>query len=77
MNNDNNISFQEFFNKMVNGIQGQDNKIFDPNLIKSKKITAELKRIVAKYNLNLSKIFKNFDKSGDGKLDYDEFTKLC
>ena len=45
--------------------------------MKSKKVANELKRIVAKYNLNLSNIFKNFDKSGDGNLDLGEFTKLC
>ena len=30
-----------------------------------------------KYNLNILDIFKNFDKSGDGNLDLNEFTKLC
>lgn len=45
--------------------------------MKSQKIANELKRIVVKYNLNLVNIFKNFDKSGDGNLDFDEFTKLC
>ena len=45
--------------------------------MKSKKVANELKRIVAKYNLNLFNIFKNFDKSGDGNLDLEEFTKLC
>ena len=61
---------------MVSGIKGQDKK-FNPSKMKSKKVANELKRIVAKYNLNLSSIFKNFDKSGDGNLDLGEFTKLC
>lgn len=36
----------------------------------------ELKRIIKNHNLNLKQIFTNFDKSKDGKLNLEEFTKL-
>ncbi len=34
-------------------------------------------RIIKKYNLDPSQIFKNFDKSNDQRLDLHEFIKLC
>jgi len=36
----------------------------------------ELKRIIKNHNLNLKQIFTNFDKSKDGNLNLEEFTKL-
>ena len=41
------------------------------------KLLSELVRIIVKYELDPAEIFKNFDKSGDGKIDLNEFNKLC
>ena len=46
---------------------------FDQN---SLSILKELQDIVKKHNVDLDKVFKNFDKSGDQTLDINEFTKL-
>ena len=35
-----------------------------------------MKKIIQSHKLDLKDIFKNFDKSGDGKLDLGEFDKL-
>jgi Ca2+-binding EF-hand superfamily protein len=40
-------------------------------------LISELCRIIKKYNLDPSQIFKNFDKSNDQRLDLHEFIKLC
>jgi len=40
------------------------------------KILNELKRIINENNVDIWAVFKNFDKSGDGKLDENEFSKL-
>lgn len=57
-----------------------------PNIIKKKntvvldqksiKILTELQEIISKHNVDIEKVFKNFDKSGDRALDINEFTKM-
>jgi calcium-dependent protein kinase len=42
----------------------------------SLNILRELQDIVKKHNVDLDKVFKNFDKTGDQTLDINEFTKL-
>lgn len=74
-NGDGNISFEEFYRVMAYGIKDQDSK-FNPEQEKAMKILQELKRIIQKHNLNLMQIFNNFDKSKDGQLDINEFTKM-
>jgi len=48
-----------------------------PEEKKALKMVKELRRIIHEYKLDLGKIFANFDKSHDNKLDIGEFTKLC
>lgn len=43
---------------------------------RSMEVLQELQDIVAKHNVDLDKVFKNFDKSGDQTLDINEFTKM-
>lgn len=68
------VSFEEFRYALVQGTS-QDSK-YDINVEKQNRILSELKRIIQSNNLNLQQIFKNFDKSGDGKLDLKEFHKF-
>jgi serine/threonine protein kinase len=43
---------------------------------RSMEVLLELQEIVTKHNVDLEKVFKNFDKSGDQNLDINEFTKM-
>ena len=43
---------------------------------RSLDVLTELQEIVTKHNVDLDKVFKNFDKSGDQTLDINEFTKM-
>lgn len=43
---------------------------------RSLDVLTELQEIVQKHNVDLDKVFKNFDKSGDQSLDINEFTKM-
>ena len=42
----------------------------------AEKIISELKYIISVNSINLSKLFKNFDPSNTGVLDYNAFKKL-
>ena len=43
---------------------------------RSLDVLQELQEIVSKHGVDLDKVFKNFDKSGDNSLDINEFTKM-
>ncbi|KRX01734.1 Protein kinase-like domain [Pseudocohnilembus persalinus] len=73
---DGQVSLKEFQDVLAYGLQ-QGADMYDPKYEKSKKLIHQLKSIIMKYKLNLKDVFKNFDKSGDGNLDIQEFAKLC
>lgn len=64
INGDKKIQFSEFKEKLAYGLKGLD-KTYDPQKEKAVKLISELCRIIKKYNLDPSQIFKNFDKSND------------
>lgn len=73
-NGDGNVSYDEFYG-VLQYASAEDSK-FKPNIEKAKKIINELKRIIHSNKLNLNQIFKNFDKSKDGNLNLQEFSKM-
>ncbi|EGR31480.1 protein kinase domain protein [Ichthyophthirius multifiliis] len=73
-NGDGNVSYEEFYH-ILNYGNSKDSQ-FKPDQEKARKLINELKRIITTNNLNLKQIFNNFDKSKDGNLNLEEFTKL-
>lgn len=76
----NRFSWEEVLNHKIFTPQGQAAILKKKPTVeldkRSLEVLSELQEIVAKHNVDLDKVFKNFDKSGDQSLDVNEFTKM-
>ncbi len=77
----NRFSWEEVLNHKIFTAKGQAAAVLKkkPTVQLDKRsldVLTELQEIVTKHNVDLDKVFKNFDKSGDQTLDINEFTKM-
>ena len=78
---DGRFSWEEVFNhpiikavpmKIPKGLSAAQNELDE----KSRVIISNFQEIVHKNNVNIKKVYRNFDKSRDNQLDINEFTKM-